>query len=140
MIQLLDRHNRDGEELAKRLEVPLHRLPGVLPQTPFEVVRVLSLPWWREIALWWPEERALVVAEAVGTAPLFALGRPVGVHPLLRLTPPRATLKGFAPDRLLVGHGHTLEQGAAQALAEALGAARSDLPKLALKLPALVRS
>lgn len=88
VIQLLDRHQRDGETIANRLGVPLMRLPKALPGTPFEVVSVVARPWWREIALWWPAQRTLIVAEAIGTGPLFGLGRRAGVHPMLRRPAP----------------------------------------------------
>lgn len=139
VIQLLDRHDRDCAKIAQRLEIPRLRLPAAVADSPFTVVPVVSRRWWREVALWWEQERALVVAEAVGTAPAFALGRRLGVHPLLRLTPPRSALAGRFPDRLLVGHGPALESGAQSALSEALSSARSDIPQLLLKLPALVR-
>ncbi len=138
VLQLLDRHNRDCELLAQRLGVARLRLPERTPDTPFEVVPVISRPGWREIALWWSAENALIVAEAVGTAPLFAAGRRAGVHPLLRLRPPRQ-LSAYAPERLLVGHGETIEAGAAGALTDALDHARSDIPRLLLKLPSLLR-
>jgi hypothetical protein len=86
VLQLLDRHNRDCEPIASRLGVPLLRLPERATDTPFEIVPVLSRCGWNEVALWWARERALIVAEAVGTAPAFTLGRRVGVHPILRLT------------------------------------------------------
>ena len=139
VIQLLDRHNRDCEAIAARLDVPHLRLPQSTPDTPFEVVPVISRWGWHEVALWWEEHRALVVAEAIGTAPAFALGRRAGVHPLLRLTPPRSQLARFRPTMLLVGHGETLEAGGAAALAEALGHARGDLPRLATSVPKLLR-
>lgn len=139
VIQLLDRHNRDGARIAQRLEIPLLRLPAAVPDSPFAVLSVINRPWWREIGLWWEQERALIVAEAVGTAPAFALSRRVGVHPLLRLTPPRGALGGRAPERLLVGHGAALESGAQAALDDALSAARSDIPQLVLRLPSLAR-
>ncbi|MGA9857573.1 MAG: hypothetical protein WBQ18_06895 [Solirubrobacteraceae bacterium] len=139
VIQLLDRHNRDCAQIAQRLEVPLLRVPQAVADSPFEVVSVISRPWWHEVALWWPQHRALVVAEAVGTVPAFALGRPLGLHPLLRVTPPRGALTRHAPDRLLVGHGAPLQTGAAAAVSEALSAARADLPKLVMTLPSIVR-
>jgi hypothetical protein len=105
VLQLLDRHKRDCAALAARLGVPHHDVPEDVPGSPFEVIRVLRRPGWKESALWWPEQRALVVAEALGTTEHFTLGHgPVGVHPLLRLTPPWA-LRGYVPDHLLVGHG-----------------------------------
>ena len=139
VIQLLDRHNRDGAALARRFEVPLWRLPPTVPDSPFAVVSVVSVPGWREVALWWEQQQALVVAEAVGTAPLFALGRRLGVHPMLRITPPRDALSRHRPERLLVGHGPPIESDAASALTEALAASRGDLPRLVLALPSLFR-
>jgi hypothetical protein len=139
VIQLLDRHNRDSGAIAQRLEVPLLRLPDAVADSPFTVLPVISRPWWREKALWWESERALVIAEAVGTAPAFTLGRPVGLHPMLRLRPPKGALTAYSPERLLVGHGTALESGAAPAIAEALNGALSDIPQLLLKLPSLAR-
>jgi hypothetical protein len=139
VIQLLDRHNRDCEPIAARLGVPLLRLPEEAPDTPFEVARILSRPGWHEMALWWERERALVVAEAVGTAFPFALGRRAGVHPMLRLTPPRSQLAPYRPSMLLVGHGATIETDAASALDDALAHARADIPRLVTSLPKLIR-
>jgi hypothetical protein len=103
VIQLIDRHNRDCATLAARLNVPLHKV-GVA-DAPFEFVRVVSFPGWRESALWWPEERTLVVADALGTLPYFREpDARIGVHPVLRLTPPRR-LGGLKPLRILCGHG-----------------------------------
>jgi hypothetical protein len=139
VLQLLDRHNRDCGPIAQRLEVPLLRLPAEVADSPFTVIPVISRPWWREVALWWEAERALVIAEAVGTAPAFSLGRQVGLHPMLRLRPPRGPLTARSPERLLVGHGAALESGAAAAINDALSGALSDLPQLVLRLPSLVR-
>ena len=139
VIQLLDRHNRDCGAIAQRLEVPLLRLPTELRDSPFEPIQVISRPWWREVALWWEAERTLVVAEAVGTVPAFALGREVGLHPMLRLRPPRGPLTARSPERLLVGHGAALDSGAAAAIRDALSGSLSDIPQLVLKLPSLVR-
>jgi hypothetical protein len=139
VIQLLDRHNRDCGPIAQRLEVPLLRVPDAVSDSPFTVLPVISRPWWREQALWWESERALVIAEALGTAPAFALGRRVGLHPVLRLRPPKGALTAYSPERLLVGHGAALESGAASAITEALDGALSDIPQLLLKLPSLAR-
>ncbi len=139
VIQLLDRHNRDCVEIAGSLDLPVHRIPTRLPDSGLEVVRVISQRFWNEVALWAPGTRTLVIAEAVGTAPLFALGRPAGIHPMLRLLPPRGALSRYAPDQLLVGHGPALAAGATEALAGAFSSARADLPKLALKLPSVLR-
>jgi hypothetical protein len=139
VIQLLDRHNRDCEAVAKRLGVPLKCVPGSLSDTPFEVVEVIKRRRWKEVALHWRERQLLVVAEALGTAPLFALGKgAVGVHPLLRLTPPHV-LEGIEPKVLLVGHGAPVQSNAAGSLKDALARSRSDIPRLLLSLPGAIR-
>ena len=139
VIQLLDRHNRDCGAIAQRLEVPLLRVPEQVDDSPFTVTSVISRPWWREVALWWEAERTLVVAEAVGTVPAFTLGRKVGVHPMLRLRPPRGPLTARSPERLLVGHGAAVQSDAAAAISDALSASLTDIPQLVLKLPSLIR-
>jgi hypothetical protein len=140
VLQLLDRHNRDCKTIAQRLGVPLMRVPAHATGTPFTAIPLISNRAWREVALWWEDERALVVAEAVGTAPAFALGRRAGVHPMLRPVPPRKQLSRFQPERLFVGHGEPIESGADAALREALARSRSDLPRLLLNVPKLLRS
>jgi hypothetical protein len=139
VIQLLDRHNRDCGAIAQRLEVPLLRVPAQVDDSPFTVISVISRPWWHEVALWWEAERTLVVAEAVGTVPAFTLGRKVGVHPMLRLRPPRGPLTARSPERLLVGHGAAVQSDAAAAIDDALSGALTDIPQLVLKLPSLIR-
>lgn len=139
VLQLLDRHNRDCERLAQRLDVPLLRVPSNADGTPFQTIAVISNRAWHEVALWWPEREALVVAEALGTAPAFGLGHRVGVHPMLRLTPPRKQFSRFQPERLLVGHGEAIESGADAAMRDALARSRSDLPRLLLSIPNLIR-
>ena len=115
VIQLLDRHNRDCAGLASRLGVPHLRLPDVIPDSPFSVIDVVRIPRWHEQALWWADRRALVVAEAIGTNPVYALGPgPAGIHPMLRAFPPGA-LRHFEPEHLLVGHGRGVHGPAATA-------------------------
>ena len=134
VIQLLDRHGRDCAALAQRLRVPHHVVPfrGVAS---FEPVPVSTRRWWREVALWWPEERVLVCGDALGTGSYFvAPGEKLGVHPLLRLVPPRS-LGRFAPRHVLCGHGDGVHgDDAAPALAEALRTARRRLLAAALTL------
>jgi hypothetical protein len=141
VVQLLDRHERDCRAVADRLRVPLHVTPfqGV-EGAPFEVVRVFDFPGWREVALWFPAERVLVCADAVGAAPYFlAKGERVAVHPLVRLTPPKA-LAGFEPRQLLLGHGEGLAgHEAAEALHVALRTSRRRIPSWLAALPQLRR-
>jgi len=76
-------------------------------------------------------------AEALGTVPhYFALGgEPLGVHPFLRLTPPRR-LADFEPEHVLCGHGEGVHEHAAEAVREALAHARRRLPRLLVEAPA----
>jgi hypothetical protein len=136
VVQLLDRHGRACAGFAERLAVPLHRVPfeGGIPGSPFEVRRAVNLPGWREAALWWAEGEVLVCADAVGTARYFrAPGEPLGVHPLLRLLPPRSLrdmARGLTPSHVLCGHGTGIHgEAAALALHEALTTARARIPR-----------
>ena len=136
VIQLLNRHDRDCAVFASRLGVPHHVVPsGDLG--PFEIVPVVSRRHWRESALWWPERRVLVCADALGTVPhSFALGgERLGVHPLLRLTPPRK-LARLEPEHVLCGHGAGVHERAAEAVSDALAHARRRLPRLLVEAPA----
>ncbi len=129
VIQLLDRHDRDGQAIAARLGVPLVRVPdSPVAGFPFEVVPVADVPGWHERALWWAEQRLLVVSESLGTAPYYrAPGERVAVHPMRRLLPPRG-LAAYDADRLLVGHGAGVSAAAAAAVREAVGRAVARTP------------
>ena len=136
VIQLLDRHNRDAAAVAERLGVPHLVVPTVLPGSPFEVVEIRRTKRWQEIALWWPAPQILVVAEAVATNRFFPIGRDLaGVHPVLRLTPPRQ-LQAYAPEHLLVGHGEGIHgPDATTGLRQALSRSRLSVVRWALALP-----
>ena len=126
VLQLLDRHNRDCAELARRLDVPHH----VVPQGPiskFEFLPIRSSRRWREVALWWQDRRVLVCADALGTADYYrAGGERLAVHPLLRLRPPRLDVQ---PEAILCGHGPGVSRAAGAALREALSTSRRRIPK-----------
>jgi hypothetical protein len=135
VLQLLNRHERDGAAIARRLGVSLSVNPTALPETPFEVVPIPATPGWRETALWWPERRTLVVAEAVGTARHYlAPGRALGVHPLLRIVHPPRALLAFDAAHLLVGHGAGLHEDVPERLRHAVLHARREIPRLLLNL------
>lgn len=129
VLQLLDRHNRDCAAVAARLGVPHHVVPTRrIDGAPFEFLAVSRNRFWREVALWWPERRVLVCADALGTIAFFcAPGERLGVHPLLRLRPPRA-LRRVYPEHVLTGHGAGVHEDAAAALHEALRTSRRRLP------------
>jgi hypothetical protein len=129
VVQLLDRHPRGCRAWAERLGVPVHVVPAELPGSGLRVLRVVSVPGWREVALYEPVTRTLATADALASAPGYADGRgPLSVHPFLRLFPPRA-LGELDVQHVLCGHGagvHGLE--AHEAVASALRTARSGLP------------
>jgi hypothetical protein len=136
VLQLLDRHNRDCAEFARRYDAPLHRLPfGCIPGSGLEPVKVVANRFWKEVAIHSPADRALIVPEAVGTAPYFRAGpEPVGVHPMLRMTPPRR-LAAFEPEHLLTGHGTGMHgPGTAVALSDALDASRRRIPEAVISV------
>lgn len=137
VIQLLDRHGRDCTAMAEGLGVPLAHVPRApVPGAPFEVVTVRNARGWHESALWWPGRRALVVAEAVGTAPYFRARAhdALGPHPMMRATPPRV-LMGSGARHVLVGHGDPVHRDDAGALVDsAVAHARGSTPRWLLSL------
>lgn len=145
VVVLLDRHQRDADAVAQRFDVPVflpeyvdrefdapvERLGLRLPETDYRLVHSVSIPRWEEAALY--DGETLVVADALGTADYFTVGRErVGVHPMLRLFPPMA-LRDLAPERILTGHGNGVFDDAESALVHALDGARTRLPQAWLK-------
>jgi hypothetical protein len=149
VIVLLDRHKRDCATIATRHDVPVYvpaPLSGVerdidaptelieqhVPGTDYAVQPLTSNRLWREATLYREEDNTLVVPESVGTAEYFLTGTErLGVHPLLRLLPPK-TLRRFEPERILVGHGHGVTERADEALSDALRSSRVRTPALYL--------
>lgn len=131
VVQLLDRHSRDCAEIARRLGVPHVVTPfDGAAGAPWEPRRVVRMPTWREVALWFSAERTLVTADAFGSVGYFrAREEPFGVHPLLRLFPPRRALGDLEPKHLLFGHGEGYHgEDAPERLREALRTSRRRLP------------
>jgi hypothetical protein len=131
VIQLLDRHKRDCAALAARLGVPRHVVPrGPVAGAPFEFLHVLRGPLWKEVALWWPEPRVLVCADALGTVRAARVGdERIAVHPYLRPFPPRR-LGEVEPRHVLCGHGEGLHgEDATVAVRHALATARRRAPR-----------
>lgn len=134
VIQLLDRHNRDCAAIATRLGVPHHVVPHDRVG-PFGFLPIRNQRRWREVALWWQDECVLVAADALGTAAYFrAGGERLGVHPLLRLRPPRLDVR---PEVILCGHGPGIFDDADAALREAL---RTSRRRIARQLVSAVRA
>ena len=125
VIQLLDRHNRDCARIANRLGVPHYVVPKQRLGS-FEFLPVVARRKWQEVALWWPEARVLVAADAFGTAAYFRASRDrLAVHPLLRVRPPRLAVQ---PRVLLCGHGAGIFEEADRALEEAIRTSRRRMP------------
>ncbi|GAB7095142.1 hypothetical protein JCM30237_22950 [Halolamina litorea] len=149
---LLDRHKRDAAAIATRHEVRIAlptRLSGItddldapvetysesLSDTGFRTVTVVDNQLWHEVALRDPGTGTLIVPEAVGTADFFLTGdERLGVHPALRLFPPRKALGKLSPDRILVGHGPGVFDDATGALETALSNSRRSAPRYYLGL------
>ena len=140
VLQLLDRHNRDCAAVAERLGVLHVKVPDTVPGSPFLAIPALRMPGWHETTLWWPEQKALVVAEIVGTAFPYTGGRAtVGMHLLLRPLPPQI-LREYEPEHLLVGHGSGVHGPAAtRGLQQAYEQARGDLPGVLKSLAGSLR-
>jgi len=131
VVQLLDRHKRDCAAVAARLGVPLHVLSA--PEG-LEARPIVDRRFWKEIALWFPDERILVCADALGSVAYFrAKDEPFGVHPLLRLFPPKRALAGLEPEHVLFGHGPGYHGAdSPDRLREALETSRRRLPRALL--------
>jgi hypothetical protein len=125
-----------------------------LPGTGYRAFPVVDQPVWKEVALYdGPDGPApsadptaepgpagdgegttLLVPEAVGTAAYFLTDEErLGVHPALRAIPPRKTLGGLSPDRVLVGHGEGVAENATEALQHGLRNSRRGMPGLYVK-------
>ena len=151
VVVALDRHKRDAAAVASRhdvpvyvpaqmsgvadvLEAPVRRFDRTLADTGFETIRIRdsTVPPWQEVGLF--DGSTLYVPESLGTASYFRGSRErLGVHPMLRFTPPRGALGGLDPDRVLVGHGVGIHDDAGGAVADALANARRKAPGLYAK-------
>ncbi len=150
VVVLLARHKRDAAAVANRhdvevwvpdffegvageLDAPVERASGKLGDSGLIVHDLVDNRFWQEAILYDDRDGTLVVPEALGTAKYYTTGgRALGVHPMLRVRPPKA-LERFDPDRLLVGHGAGIHENATAALADALDGALGRTPRLFLE-------
>ncbi|NHN41562.1 hypothetical protein G9C85_07910 [Halorubellus sp. JP-L1] len=110
--------------------VDVQRVDDHLPGTDVSLHRVSPMGAWREAVCWRERDRTLYVPESLGTADAFLVGdERLGVVFYARLFPPRNALSGFAPDRVLVGHGTGVFEDAAGTLADALDGSRRRFPR-----------
>ena len=149
----LDRHKRDAAAIARRhdvdvfvptwmsgvaeeIDAPVSRFSGELGDSGFGsfVIRDSSLPPWQEAGLFNPDTGTMVIPESVGAASYFcADGERLGVHPMLRLTPPEKLRSQGRPERIRLGHGAGIAEDAAAGLETALTASRAKTPSLYAK-------
>lgn len=147
VVVTLGRHERDAVAVANRhgvavhlpawidreVDAPVRRFNDRLGETRYRAIEVIDVPGWHEAALYDEDGGTLVVPEVLGTAPYFlAPGERLGVHPMVRLFPPRS-LGELAPRRILVGHGRGVFDDAAGALRETVANARRRYPGLLAK-------
>lgn len=150
VVLALGRHKRDSATIARRhdvsvhlpswmsgvepkLDAPVERLGDRLGGTGFEIRRVIDNPLWQEAALYDRERHVLYTPEVFGTVEYYCTSdERVGVHPMLRLLPPRR-LGRFDVDRLLCGHGEGIPERADAAISAALEGSRRNAPGLYLK-------
>lgn len=143
VVVTLGRHRRDTDAIAARLGLPVYadaglgavklasdvqRFSGELDGGPLVSIPLPgrgSKRWWKEAALWWPQERLLMVSESVGTPGYYLLGdERLGLHPMRRSRPPRE-LAELEPATLLLGHGDPVSDDATSAMAELIAAGPS---------------
>ncbi|ESS10842.1 MAG: hypothetical protein A07HR60_01984 [uncultured archaeon A07HR60] len=147
VVCCLERHQRDSDTIANRhnvavhvptwmdgvesdLDAPVERFQKTVANTDIRSIRVLNrdVPPWQEAGLF--DGETLYVAESVGTADYFRAGdEALGVHPMLRLFPPRQVFDDVRPERVIVGHGEGVHDKAARALREALASSRRKAPQ-----------
>lgn len=150
VVVLLNRHKRDAAAIARRhdvsvhvpdfmdgvaqdLDAPVERVYTDLGESGFGVHELIDNPFWKEAVLYGEHDGTLVVPEALGTADYFLVGEErIGVHPALRLKPPKR-LRRFDPERVLVGHGEGVHEDAGEAIRTALSGARRRTPQLYAK-------
>lgn len=145
VVLLLDRHKRDAASIARRhgvavhvpewmdgmtsdIDAPVKRFGTTLG--PYRVYPLVRSRFWQEAALYDEDAGTLVVPESVGTGSIFLAGEErLGVHPVMRLRPPRR-LRQFDSDRVLLGHGPPVTEDPATALRDALNGSRRRAPAL----------
>lgn len=147
---LLDRHARDAGTIASRhdvsvslpswmtgvassLDAPVERVGEGLGNGGYELRRVVDNRAWQEAVLYGEADGTLYVPEVLGTSAYFRAGdEPLGVHPMLRLTPPTG-LAELSIDRLLVGHGVGIFDDPETAVETAVETSRRRAPRAYLE-------
>ncbi|WP_227353605.1 hypothetical protein [Haladaptatus salinisoli] len=151
VVVLSNWHARDAGRFARRHGVAVHlpewmtrvedrvdarveRYSAEVGDSGFRVRRCDPLPGWHEAIAYRESDGTLYVPDVLGTAPLFTVGAErIGVYLLRRPFPPRRAFVDCAPERILVGHGEGVFEGASAALSDALAGARRRFPRALLE-------
>ena len=116
------------DRAAERVDAPVRRVTDSLAG--FELRRVSPLRAWTETIAYRWRDGTLYVPDVLSSGPAFTVGRErLGLNVLARLVPPRAAFADIDPDRVLVGHGEGVFEGASEALAGTLRNAHRRLPR-----------
>ncbi len=131
-------HDRDVAWLANYYDVPVYfprhigrlrlnarveQVEGRVPDSPLQLLPSVGrglLAWFRDTAVWWPEQGAMAIGDAVNSAAYTVQpGERLAVHPWRRFSPPTELLT-IRPQRIYSGHGPSVTEGAALALEQAV--------------------
>ncbi|WP_181686099.1 hypothetical protein [Halorhabdus salina] len=138
-------HTRDADVFADRYDVSvflpewMDRVPGTVNapieryerepgKSGFIVERVDPLPGWREGVAYRESDGTLYTPDLLSTHWTVG-GERVTLTLPCRAFPPRELLGEMEPDRILVGHGEGVLDGATGALTDTLDGARQRLPR-----------
>lgn len=142
-------HSRDADLFAQRYDVPVHvpaffdglegecdapveRFGVTLGDSDYELLELYDDVVWSDAALW--DGETLVTMETLATSAGQTVGdERLAVSFVRRLVPPRDALGGLRPERILVGHGAGIHEGASEALDAALDSARRRSPRYFLE-------
>jgi hypothetical protein len=114
--------------LEVRIETSVERVTGSVAG--FGLRRVRPMFAWRECLAYREHDGTLYVPDYLSSHDAFTVGEErLGLPTLSRLSPPRDTLEGINPERLIFGHGTGVFDDADDALETALGGARHRFPR-----------
>lgn len=141
VVVLTNSHGRHADRIAARHDVAIH-VPACFdektpafdsPTEPFETALGATgygLVWecemggWREGALYHPDRRTLVIADALVTSIFASRPGQLELFPLFRWSPPRDPLGDLSLDRILLGHGPPVTDDPEGALQSALAVSK----------------
>lgn len=115
--------------VEERVDAPVERFDVELGDSGFRVRELAPFPGWSEGVAYRPSDDTLYVPESLGTAPSYTVGdERLGLYILQRLLTPKFFL-GYAPERVLVGHGEGVSMEATPALTDAIEHGKRRLPR-----------